>query len=119
VGKGGISVLRSVGKYSFALAHKVFRSSLESSSRWLVVGYSLRDEVINEMLREVFSTDHGSVNVLVVTKGNGPSRSEVETAFGWDETTEGSSTSWLSFFREGAESLMSSHKWETSRNLGA
>jgi hypothetical protein len=97
VGKGGISVLRSVGKYPFALAYDVFRSSLERSSRWLVVGYSFRDEVIIETLREVFSTDDGSVNVLVVTNRNGPSRSEVETAFGWDEDTEGSSRSWLSF----------------------
>jgi hypothetical protein len=57
VGKGGISVLRSVGKYPFALAYDVFRSSLERSSRWLVVGYSFRDEVIIETLREVFSTE--------------------------------------------------------------
>ena len=107
----------AVGEYPFALAYEVFRKSLERSLRWLIVGYSFRDEVINEMLREVFSTDDGLVNVLVVTKGDGPSRSEVETAFGWNKDADGSSASWLSFFREGAESLMSSDEWETFRNL--
>ena len=107
----------AVGRYPFALAYEVFKKSLERSTRWLIVGYSFRDEVINEMLRDVFVADDGLVNVLVVTKGEGLSRSEVETALGWDEETDGNSVSWLSFFRDGAESLMSSDEWDTFRNL--
>lgn len=108
----------AISEYPFSLAYDVFRKSLERSTRWLIVGYSFRDEVINEMLGEIFGADDGLVRVLVVTKGASPSRGDVENAFGWDEESDGDSASWLEFFRDGAEELVSSNEWETFRSLG-
>jgi SIR2-like domain len=89
----------------FSLAYEGLRRSLETSDDWLIVGYSFRDVPVNALLREAFDAKTSRPNVLVVTKGQLPTRTEIEHALSWS-VAQGSSSTWLRIIRDGAESIV-------------
>jgi hypothetical protein len=99
-----------VREFPFSLAYEMFVEALESSDRWLIVGYSFRDEPVNSKLRAEFADRAEKPRVLVVTNGDEPSRRDVERALGWNRE-DGPSRSWLNFDRKGADGLTALSKW--------
>lgn len=101
-----------VGEYPFALAYNAFASSLDRTNHWLIVGYSFRDECVNDMLRREFTGRAIKPTVLVATYGNDPKRTLVEESLGWDAAS-GDSSTWLTIMRGGAHSLAGSRPWRS------
>lgn len=100
-----------VTEFPFALAYEMFVRGLVASDHWLVVGYSFRDDCVNDVLRAEFSERMVKPKVLVVTYGEMPSRHEVERAFGW-AVDEGNSNDWLTINRDGAFEMKNSQDWK-------
>ncbi|MCQ9162774.1 SIR2 family protein [Arthrobacter sp. STN4] len=100
-----------IRSYPFSLAYEGFGLSLRSSSHWLIVGYSFRDDAVNASLREALGERDRSARpkVLVITLGVSPSRKEVEQALGWGKS-EGPSD-WLTFHRDGVVDATKSNDW--------
>jgi hypothetical protein len=99
-----------VQEFPFSLAYEMFVESLEAADRWLIVGYSFRDEPVNARLRAEFADRLDKPKVLVVTHGDQPTRQEVARALGWGRE-DGSSKSWLFIDRNGADGLTKTDKW--------
>lgn len=101
-----------VEEYPFSLAYSAFREQLSRSDRWLVVGYSFRDACVNQMLQDEFlrREEGRKPQLLVVTLGSVPTLDEIEKALGWG-AEDGSSSSWLSVSRDGAEVMSQSLAW--------
>ncbi|MBE4719879.1 SIR2 family protein [Pseudarthrobacter sp. AB1] len=93
------SKVHQVLRPPFSLAYDGLRRGLEMSDDWMVVGYSFRDVSVNALLREAFDTKTNRPNVLVVTKGEFPTRGEIEQAFSWS-LAQGASASWLRIQRD-------------------
>ncbi|WXF90867.1 hypothetical protein WDV91_16450 [Curtobacterium flaccumfaciens pv. flaccumfaciens] len=101
----------SVSEYPFSLAYEMYKRGLSRADKWLIVGYSFRDDPINAALREEFIGRSEKPDVLVVTHGSYPTRREIKRAFGWG--AEDGKASWLTVARDGANDLMDSDEWET------
>jgi hypothetical protein len=99
-----------VEEFPFSLAYELFCTSLTSTNHWLIIGYSFRDEPVNVRLRAEFAERSPKPVVLVVTRGDSPTRHEIERAFGWN-VEDGDSSGWLSVHRGGANKLESSKRW--------
>lgn len=100
-----------VRHYPFSLAYEEFAKALTSADDWLIIGYSFRDECVNDLLRDEFLSRAAErkPRVLVATFGNNPSREDVARAHGWG-AEDGEST-WLTFHRGGAATLLESPEW--------
>lgn len=101
-----------VREFPFSLAYELFQTSLEGSDHWLIVGYSFKDEPVNEKLRDEFLGRDEKPRVLVVTFGDQPSTTEVERALGWGQE-DGPSSDWLTINRDGANGVQVTDDWET------
>ena len=102
-----------VAKYPFSLAYEGFTAGLDESDHWLIVGYSFRDECVNQKIREAFRRRNavGSTpTVLLVTYGAELTTSAVTDAFGWDNDEDGSAD-WLTVNRDGANAMSASADW--------
>jgi hypothetical protein len=100
-----------VAEYPFSLAYSGFAASLSDSDHWLIVGYSFRDECVNEMLRAEFEQRDTKPTVLVVSKGPDLTRDHIVRAFGWD-VLQGDSKQWLSITRHGASKMALTVRWK-------
>lgn len=100
-----------VKSFPFCVAYEAFAQGLSRSERWLVIGYSFRDDPVNSMLREEFIRRVEKPRVLVVTLGALPTLETVERAFGWG-AEDGSSSSWLVVDRSGAADLDLRPTWQ-------
>ena len=94
----------------FALAYREFTSGLDHSDDWLIVGYSFRDECVNERLADAYARRTVPPKVLVVTYGQELAAEDVEAAFGWDRTKQGVAK-WLIINRDGANEMADSWDW--------
>jgi hypothetical protein len=99
-----------VAAFPFNLAYEMFSKGLVQASRWLIVGYSFRDDPVNAALRAEFIDRELKPRVLVVTYGDELGRRDVERAFGWG-VEDGSSESWLTINRNGASGVETTHHW--------
>lgn len=99
-----------VQEFPFSLAYSLFSQSLTTADKWLIVGYSFRDETVNSRLRDEFSERDPKPQVLVVTHGKSPARKEIERALGWGKE-DGDSKPWLSINREGADGIERTADW--------
>lgn len=100
-----------VNRYPFSLAYEVSAQSLQCD-KWLIIGYSFRDDPINNMLRSEFldRKRENKPRVLVVTYGEELKLRDVEKAFGWG-VEDGSSSEWLTINREGASDMENTEDW--------
>lgn len=99
-----------IAEYPFSLGYEEFGRALGQSDRWLIVGYSFRDEPVNEMLRAAFMKKTNWPRVLVVTLGEAPSQEQVEHALGW-AATDGNSGEWLTISRVGVLEALGGKEW--------
>ena len=99
-----------VTEFPFSLAYEMFGTGLANANHWLVIGYSFRDECVNDALRAEFSERTEKPKVLVVTYGEQPTVHEIERAFGWG-VEDGSSQNWLSVNRAGANGMTHTGEW--------
>ena len=97
-------------QYPFNLAYEMFDRGLKDADRWLVIGYSFRDDPVNAMLRAEFLDRLDKPRILVVTFGDELEREVVERTFGWG-VEHGSSDSWLTIYRGGAYGVQDSPEW--------
>jgi hypothetical protein len=88
----------------------MFERSITSSHHWLIVGYSFRDECVNDVLRAEFAERDVKPEILVVTFGDQLELRTSERALGWGKK-DGPSTSWLTVERTGAREMASSAEW--------
>lgn len=103
-----------VERYPFKLGYEGFAASLAESEHWLIIGYSFRDTCVNDLLRTEFLKRRKKPTVLVSTFGDLPTRSEIETAFGWG--AEDAESRWLIINRDGARGLQETWEWTLFRH---
>jgi hypothetical protein len=101
-----------VTEYPYSLAYEMFARGLAHAPRWIVIGYSFRDEPVNRMLSTRFLDLEEKPSVLEATYGPDPTDREIERAFGWG-ADDGPSSGWLTVVRTGADGLQDSAEWET------
>lgn len=99
-----------VEEFPFSLGYEMFSRGLDQATKWLVVGYSFRDAVVNDALRRSFESSDDVPEVLVVTLGSDPMLETVENAFGWTRE-HGSSSRWLTINRDGVDEMLGSAAW--------
>lgn len=99
-----------VAKFPFDLAYEMFSSGLAKATRWLIIGYSFRDDPVNATLRSEFINRDPKPTVLVVTHGDDLRRKDVERAFGWG-AEDASSEAWLTIERGGASGVETREDW--------
>ncbi|AZT97715.1 SIR2 family protein [Brevibacterium aurantiacum] len=100
-----------VSRFPFSLAYEMFAVQLATASRWLIIGYSFRDDPVNEVLRKAFMDRVNKPQVLVVTYGEELERLGVERAFGWGKE-DGKSDGWLTINRGGADGAENTSDWK-------
>lgn len=100
-----------IERYPFGLAYEASANSLKCD-KWIIVGYSFRDDPVNNMLRSEFldRKRENKPSVLVVTYGEELKLRDVEKAFGWG-VEDGSSSEWLTINREGASDMENTEDW--------
>lgn len=112
----------AIQQQPFDMAYTKFAEAVRRSSHWLIIGYSFRDEPVNDVLRTELQkrrVDGDLPKVLVVTRSENPKPEIVERAFGWIETelhpSENQMTvtsdQWLRIDREGAFGLGHREVW--------
>lgn len=70
----------------FSWAYGEFKSRLDDADRWVIVGYSFKDECVNDMLkRALLKRIDDPPKILVVTQGADPSDLTLRLALGWLE----------------------------------
>ena len=99
-----------VKQFPFSLAYEVFENGLHQADHWLVIGYSFRDDPVNERLRKEFAERDPKPRVLVVTLGKDPDQQTVERTFGWNKE-DAPSDSWLTITRSGANGAERTEDW--------
>ncbi|MFV4913121.1 SIR2 family protein [Microbacterium lacticum] len=100
-----------VAQFPFDLAYEMFASGLAEANRWLVVGYSFKDDPVNTALRTEFIDRDPKPRVLVVTYGKELRRRDIERAFGWG-AEDGASKGWLTINRRGASGVETTVDWQ-------
>ena len=100
-----------VAQFPFNLAYEMFASGLAEADRWLIIGYSFKDDPVNNTLRSEFIERDPKPRVLVVTYGEELRRRDVERAFGWG-AEDGRSKAWLTINRDGASGAEETASWQ-------
>lgn len=102
----------------FSLAYDVLFDALVDSDRWVIAGYSFRDEAINDLMAEAWDKRRNVPNVLVVTKGDALREIDILDAVGWNLHTDPHPQDILRVYRDGVESAPASPEWATWANFG-
>ena len=76
-----------VNRYPYKIAYEVAEADFRNAEHWLIVGYSFRDTCVNDLLRRCWKMRFREPRILIVTKGDGPTDEDVESAFGWESGT--------------------------------
>ncbi|MEJ5913638.1 SIR2 family protein [Pseudokineococcus sp. 1T1Z-3] len=100
---------RLVEQHPFDIAYDQFTASLLHAERWLIAGYSFRDEIVNERLRTVFSLRGRRPQVLIVSKGADSPQSWVSETLNLREDDPAT----FQFVDGGLADLESTSAWRT------
>ncbi|GAA5033953.1 hypothetical protein GCM10023258_34250 [Terrabacter aeriphilus] len=100
-----------VKEQPYALAYSVTEESLIESDRWLIAGYSFRDECVNEMLARAWKARVRKPDILVIGHGDSPSTAEVLKAIGHHWWEDADPSAFLTIERGGLEAAMASDAW--------
>lgn len=98
---------KRVKEYPFSLAYEAMSAGLDESDHWLIVGYSFRDESVNNALRNALSKKKKKPKILVSTFGNDLTEELIEGAIGW----EGPTVQNIFIDRDGVEGLERRWGW--------
>lgn len=91
----------------FHLGYQVFGEALRTSGRWLLVGYSFRDEAVNDLLAKAYRQHATPPGLLVITKGDFLTRKTVRQALHLNDTAP------LTILRNGLGDAPGSKEWNT------
>lgn len=102
-----------VTQHPFSLAYRTFQRDLLTADKWLIVGYSLGDRCVNEMLTEAFVKRRSIPSVMFVGLGSQPSEDEILSTLGWDALWDSDEppSEWLYIHREGVRTAAASSGW--------
>lgn len=104
-----------VRRHPFSLGYDQFGRRLLSSDRWLIAGYSFRDECVNKMLGQAFWTRlliGVPPQILVVTHGRELAKTTVLRAVGYDKDRGDPEPSrWLRISRRGIPDAVHGPAW--------
>jgi hypothetical protein len=97
----------------FKLAYDVFYERLLNADRWLIAGYSFRDECVNDLLVDAWRNRDSCPEILVITLGKELKRTEILEAIGYD-TLAGDPTTddFLHVCRHGIEAAPTCPTWK-------
>jgi hypothetical protein len=103
----------AVRRAPFSLAYQSFYEELVRADRWVIAGYSFRDECLNNVLAKAWADRRGNPpQVLMVTKGADPSLMTVLDALGYDRSAgDPRPLTWLHIHRDGIASAPASVAW--------
>lgn len=102
-----------IDREPFKFSYQQFRKALADANKWLIIGYSFKDEVVNSLLREALRPDGaGQPDVLVVGYADDPKRSTVIEALGWDEDAAYRGDGVLNLVHSGAAQLVNEVAWQ-------
>lgn len=106
---------KHLGTQPFQLAYEFLEDQLTESKQWLIIGYSFRDEGVNQLLRRCFDFKWRSNDLptVLVCDTNAAIRTKVEEIFGWIPDIDGPSETWLSICFAGAKQLVGSAEWRS------
>lgn len=99
---------RRVQEYPFRVGYDALTAGLKNSDHWLIVGYSFRDESINDMLRRTFTEKVVKPTILVSTYGEELKSETIRSCFPTDEADP----NWLLVDRDGAMKLPKTETWQ-------
>lgn len=98
-----------VQQFPFDVAYEVSEIDFKDADHWLVVGYSFKDDCVNDLLRRCWEARRDAPAILVSTYGDALTEDAVEDAFGWDRGTATMNS--LAINRDGAFEMASSSEW--------
>ena len=103
----------TVAANPFKLGYDTFYNELLTAYRWTIVGYSFRDECVNDVLARAWAARRGNPpSVLVVTKGTDPSVPVILRALGYDSSIgDPRFPRWLHVTRDGIGDVSASRAW--------
>lgn len=102
-----------VTRYPYNLAYDLADEGFKDASHWIIVGYSFRDECVNDMLSRCWDHRTAPTRILVVTNSDRLQADTIEDALGWPSGTAASNG--LLIARGGAFGLVGSNAWEDFR----
>lgn len=100
-----------VARAPFNLAYEVLADRLKTADRWLLAGYSFRDECVNQMLARVWAARKESPDVMVVTHGDGLTEDVVLEALGYNDFIDPEVEEFLTICRCGVEHASACGRW--------
>jgi hypothetical protein len=77
-----------VARAPFKLAYDVLHDRLVKADRWLIAGYSFRDECVNDLLASAWDSRKDVPEVMVVTYGDGLTEEDVIDGVGYNAFTD-------------------------------
>ncbi len=95
--------------FPFNVAYDVSETDFKNADHWLIVGYSFKDECVNDLLQRCWESRRDPPAILVSTYRDALTEAEIEDAFGWDRGTTASNN--LAINRDGAFDLAGSTDW--------
>lgn len=96
----------------FDLAYDALDQRLLSADRWLIAGYSFRDECINDLLANAWDEREFAPEVMVITMGNGLTDEDVLDALGHTPFIDPDPADFLSVCRCGIGGAMTCPTWQ-------
>lgn len=97
-----------VARYPFNVAYSVAEAGMVDADHWLIMGYSFRDECVNDLLARALTARTAPTKILVVTHGPSLHESEVIAALG---PSFRSLTHTLEICRSGAFNVPHAAEW--------
>lgn len=98
-----------VQQFPFSVSYEVSETDFKNADHWLIVGYSFKDDCVNDLLKRCWQARRDPPAILVATYGDALTEDAVEDAFDWDRGTAASNN--LAINRDGAFSLAGSADW--------
>lgn len=100
-----------VKEQPYAMAYAESEQSFIEADRWLIAGYSFRDECVNNMLARAWAARKTPPQILVITYGDELTDGEIYHGVGyrwWEDEANG----FIEVVRDGLPEALDSDKWK-------
>jgi hypothetical protein len=106
---------RHVLRYPYNLAYDLADAGFKDASHWVIVGYSFRDECVNDLLSRCWDFRSTPPRILVVTNSDRLQAETIEEALGWPAGSAAANGLYIA--RGGAFGLAGSTAWDDFRAI--
>lgn len=104
----------TVAEPPFSIAYDQFRERLRASGKWMIAGYSFRDQCVNDVLRQVWRERQGAeTRIMVVAYGDDLQERAILDALGYDSEMDAVPSEFLTISRGGIQAAPGSQEWLT------